>query len=76
MKLQSYCITVDCPVCGNECEPNHIVEINGKEEVTVNLSEFNCCAFHCSHCGATVYTGDVDANVDYEEGNSAEEEED
>jgi hypothetical protein len=50
--------------------------MNGKEEVTVNLSEFNCCSFYCSHCGATVYTGDVDENVDYEKGNSAEEEED
>ena len=74
MKIQSYYITVNCPVCANVCEPNHIVEFNGEEEITVNLSEFNCCTFYCPHCGATVYTGDVDENVEYVEGEPREEE--
>ena len=57
-------IGVECPRCGDMMSEN--VGIFTDDNV-VDLSLFTCTRFECEECGAFVYTGDLDAMMEYDE---------
>lgn len=74
MRVREYCLTLYCPNCGAESEPERVVELNPTDEVVVNLSEFSQMEFHCPHCHARIYVNETDDCLTYE-GDAVDDEE-
>lgn len=59
---------VVCPCCGDYVVQEGYTADFTTNEMIVCLDDFSQEVFHCKNCGATIYTGDMDDCVEYEDG--------
>lgn len=67
---------VVCPCCDRYVVQEGYTADFTTDEMIVCLNNFSQEVFHCENCGATIYTGDMDDCIEYEDGDDENDEDD
>ena len=74
--MNKFIMAVECPVCGELAKADGMTVDFSAPEGVVCLNLFSQETFECDRCGTTIYTGDMEDAIDYEESEDFDEDED